>query len=196
MLIDFIIIFVFILAVSLGYKRGICAILLSFTSFALSIVITLTLYNAYSKQFLKTETGQKIHQSVSQGVDEYISDLPDESVNKIPFINTEKSTFSKKDITKRAVNTIITLFLLLGSYVLSKLIIFTLHHFIKLSRGLSIIRKVDSLLGSIGGFFWGTIWIALIYISSGYLSLIDSFTFINEQFNTSILIMFISDFII
>jgi len=196
MLIDLLIIFVFILSVALGYRRGICATLLSFAAFGLSVIMTLSLYNAYSDKFLKTEFGQTIQQSISQGVDEYISALPDEGVNKIPFINTEKSVLSKKSITKKSVNTIITLLLLFGSYILSKLIIFAFKHFIKISRGLAVIRKADSLLGSVGGLFLGIIWVALIYISCGYASLLSTFTFVNEQFNTSILIMFISDFII
>jgi len=188
--------FLLMLSVALGYRRGITAILFSFAAFAVSVVITVTLYNTFSEKLIDTKFGQDISKSISEGVCEYVESLQDETINKIPFINAEIAGKSQEKMTKKAVKTVMSLLLLLGAYFASKIIILILRKVLHFATGLPIIHTADALLGSMGGLLLGIIWMSIIYIYSGYLSLMNSTPFINEQFNSSVIIMFISDLIL
>lgn len=198
MIIDFLIIFVVILSVAFGFRRGFCATLLSIAAFALSVIITLTLFNVFSEKLLETEFGKKIQISVSQGIEKYISDASDKTIGKLPFLNFNSNTNSslKEDLHKKSVEVIISLILLICAYIVSKLTIFLLRKILHIATGLPIIHTADSILGGVCGMLIGLIWVAVIYLCSGYFSLIDSVPVLKTQFNSSIIVLIISDFIL
>ena len=198
MIIDFLIVFVVILSVAFGFRRGFTATLLSVVAFGLSIIITLTLFNVFSEKLLETEFGEKIQISVSQGIEKYISDASDKTIEKLPFLSLNSNTNHslKDDLHKKSVEVIISLMLLICAYIISKLAIFLLRKILHIATGLPIIHTADSILGGVCGMLIGLIWVAVIYMCSGYFSLIDTVPILKSQFNSSVIVLIISDIIL
>ena len=203
MLVDFIISLVIILSATFGFRRGFCSMLFSFVAFFLSIVITLTLYGSFSQKVLNTEIGKEVQTSVSEGVNKYLSDITAQTIDKLPFMSlAENNTDTNNDtdaisakITKKAIDIIMAVILLVCSYIVSKIIIFLLRKILHTVTGLPVIHLTDSVLGLICGVFFGIVWSAVIYTAVGYFSLIDSIPLLKSQFESSIIVLLISDFI-
>lgn len=201
MFIDFFMILVIILSIAFGFRRGFCSMLLSFAVFALSIVITLTLYNSFSQKALETKLGKNIQTSVSEGVEQYISEISNQAIDNLPFVNitqnvqenTENTENVSSDLTKKAVDVILSVVLLISSYIGAKIIIYIIRKFLHIATELPVIHGIDSMLGSVCGLLFGVVWTAVIYISTGYFSLIESIPMLKLQFDSSVLVLLISD---
>ena len=197
MIIDFLLIAVVLTSAAIGFRRGFGSMAISFAAFALSIVLTFILYENVYNIFISTDFGIGIQKSVTEGITKSLSES---TAEKLPFlywgIKSDSTDAVNRIISVKAVKVITSLAVLISSYVLSKLLIAILKRIIKTATSLPVIHLTDSLLGLAGGLLLGVVWFGLIYLVLSYLILVPDIPYLKNQYESSVIIMLITDFII
>ncbi len=200
MILDFVFIFLFLIICVIGYKRGFGAMALAFSAFLISLLITYLLYNPIYNFIQKSEIGEKIEHNISEYILQSINDKADESIKKIDI-----PVFIKKDVNgiipvdeaaQKALKVLTTVFSIVISYFAARIVLSLIKRIIKSVTSIPLIHFADSVLGMLLGALTGIIWCALLYYTLGYLTLIPSMKFINNQYYSSITVTVISDFLI
>jgi len=206
MLLDFVFIFIVIISILLGYRKGFSQMLLSCAIFLFSIVIATSIYNNLGDYFLKSEYGSELHASVSSSIGEHLADMENSAIENVPYLaligissdNNEQLIDIREisdKLSLKAIKAALVVPLLILTYILLRMLIFVIRIILKKATELPVIHGIDSLLGSVCGLIMGIISMILIYMLISYIQFVPAFKFINEQFSSSLIVLTINDFI-
>lgn len=205
MILDFILIFIVVTSVLLGYRKGMSQMLLSCAVFLFSIIIAMSVYNYISAQFLKSDYGVKLHDTIASGISEQIKEIENNAVEKAPYLaliipnSNEENNTGMDDVSdklaNKAIKVVITIPLLIASFVLLRLAIFLFKALLSKATKLPVIHGIDALLGSFCGLLMGIICMSLTYLLASYIQFIPSMEFIADEFSSSLIVLLINDFI-
>lgn len=196
MIIDFSVVAIILLFGALGYRRGFSSIAMSFLALALSALITFFIYDAVYAGILKTNYGKDAQIKIEQTVEKHFEESGGDVLKSIPVLNfgTPNDDVSiAESIAKKVSKLIISAIVLVITYIIAKLVVFILKVILSSASNLPVIGPVDSLLGFICGFLFGCVWAAGICFVLGHLALLDSSDFLVKQYNSSALVLLISD---
>ncbi len=205
MILDFILILVMVSAVFWGYRKGMSQMIITCIVFLFSIAIVAGIYNYLGDMLFNSEYGLQKTNALSSAIGERIHDFEDKALESAPYLSilgiskSDDSLIDVDDIShklaKKVLKTVLSIPLLLLSFILLKLIVFLLRKILKKASQLPVLHGIDSLLGSICGLFMSVIFAALTIFVLSYIQFIPSFTFLSEQFDGSIVVLIINDFI-
>ena len=203
MLLDFILLFIVTFCIFMGYKNGITRMIVSIVIFAFSIVIVTQIYKTLERNFFDSRFGKELVFSVSDNVNGEIKKITDSIVVDAPFLAkyfiTDETLVSAESaveqLSKKVVQALITIPLLIISFLLLKLILFLVKLLTSKTQKIPIIGGVDALLGSVCGFGVGIVLIWITYMSLCYLQFLPSAVFLQKQLDDSLVIMLITDFL-
>ncbi len=195
MLLDFIIIFVFLIIVSLGYKKGFSQMLLSLGAFLLSFFLVWAIFNFIGDAFFESEYGNKLTSGIAEGIETRISEFTDIGSDFSFFDtnaeNAEPNAFSAF-LAKKVLKAILSIPLLIISFILLKLLIFLLRRIVATTTKLPVVGTLDSLLGSVLGAIIGVFVVTVLYFVLGYVQVLPAMDFLKEQFAESYIVIFIN----
>ncbi len=197
MFLDFLIILIFLIAAFSGYKKGFAQMLISLGAFVLSIFLVAGIYNYLGDAFFASDYGASLVENVSQGIGDRIADAANFSSN-VPFLSgVIKGAADDGGIvytlSQKVLKTLMAVPLLIISFILLKLLLFSLRKIVSKTTSLPLISTVDSLLGLALGAIWGFAILAVSYFIFGYIQLLPSMDFISRQFDSSLIITLIND---
>ncbi len=197
MLFDFLIILIFLIVAFSGYKKGFAQMLISLGAFVLSIFLVAGIYNYLGDAFFASDYGTSLVESVSHGIEERITDAANFTDN-VPFLNgvikgAAENSGIVHTLAQKAIKTLMTIPLLIISFILLRLLLFSLRKIVSKTTTIPIISTVDSMLGLALGAVSGVIIVAVSYFILGYIQLLPSMDFITKQFDSSLIIALIND---
>lgn len=197
MFLDFIIILIILISAFSGYKKGFAQMLVSLGAFVLSMFLVAGIYNYLGDAFFASDYGTSLVESVSQGIGEKITDTANFTAN-VPFLSGIIKGAAEDGgvvymLSQKALKTLLTIPLLIISFLLLKLLLFSLRKILSKTTELPLISTVDSLLGLVLGAIFGVGITAVSYFILGYIQLLPSMDFISRQFDSSLIIALIND---
>ena len=207
MFLDYILIFIIVLAVFIGYRKGMSQMIITCIVFLFSIAIVAGIYNQLGNAFFESDYGLQKTDELSTAISERLYNFEDKALENAPYlsvlgISKSESSPSLIDIdgislkiAKKALKTVFSIPLLLLSFFILKLTVFLLKKIVKRASRLPVLHGIDSLLGSLCGLFISIILVALSIFALGYLQFIPSLSFMAQQFDSSIVVLIINDFI-
>ncbi len=199
MVLDFIFIFLIIFSLFVGYRKGFTQMLLSCAVFLFSIVLVAGIYNYLGDFFLQSEYGEALLNDAAKGMGEYVSNFETSIETQVPFlsglINTDNTSGNviAQSLAEKAIKSLMTIPLLIVSFVLLKLLVFLVRSIVTKTTTLPVVGTVDSLLGSICGLMVGILVVSVLYFILGYIQILPSMAFIKEQFDSSFIVILIND---
>lgn len=201
-IIDLIIIAILVLSTFLGYKKGLIGVAFKILSFIIAIIITLILYRPISNYIINnTEIALTIENSISEKlsttkmeegkIDESSTDLPNVVVNYInkEIVSTVNETGDAlvQIVAKELSQTIINLIVVIGIFVITRLLLLFAKAILSAVAELPIIKQFNEVGGIIYGILRGILLIyVLLAILSFILPMLDK-TAILSAINNSIL---------
>lgn len=201
-IIDLIVIAILVLSTFLGYKKGLIGVAFKILSFLIAIVITLILYRPISNYIINnTEIALTIENSISEKlsttkmeegkIDESSTDLPNVVVNYInkEIVSTVNETGDAlvQIVAKELSQTIINLIVVIGIFVITRLLLLFAKAILSAIAELPIIKQFNEVGGIIYGILRGILLIyVLLAILSFILPMLDK-TAILSAINDSIL---------
>lgn len=197
MIVDFVLVAVVLFFTLNGFRRGFSKTLFSFALLAVSLVITFAVHSTASDALSKTKYGIKLNEYISGQIEEGSSEFSEKTIEKLPFFdvisNSVKDTQNvlNKSITEIVVSFSMTIFI----YVAVTLCVLLIRRAINAAVALPVIHTADSFLGGICGLLLGVVWMFVLYVIMGYVSVLPEMSNLRTQYNTSIITMFISDFV-
>lgn len=201
-IIDLIVIAILVLSTFLGYKKGLIGVAFKILSFLIAIVITLILYRPISSYIINnTSFETTIENSISEKlstskinegkIDETSTDLPNVVVNYInkEIVSTVNETGEAlvQIVAKELSQTIINLIVVIGIFVITRLLLLFAKAILSAVAELPIIKQFNEVGGIIYGILRGILLIyVLLAILSFILPMLDK-TVILSAINDSIL---------
>lgn len=201
-IIDLIVIAILVLSTFLGYKKGLIGVAFKILSFLIAIVITLILYRPISSYIINnTSFETTIENSISEKlstskinegkIDETSTDLPNVVVNYInkEIVSTVNETGEAlvQIVAKELSQTIINLIVVIGIFVITRLLLLFAKAILSAVAELPIIKQFNEVGGIIYGILRGILLIyVLLAILSFILPMLDK-TAILSAINDSIL---------
>lgn len=205
MLIDFLIIVIVLLLAALGFRKGFGAMAVSFFAFAISIALTVCMYQSVYSAFMSTDFGNKLEGIISADVEKRISDITDGTLDKLPVIRLisdnpmsegKNSDGFSEAVTEKTVQAAVSIAILILTYILSKIIVAIIKAIVNKTCQLPVIHAANSVLGLICGLMLGFVWGAVVYLASGCCVLISDIPAVKNQFDTSLIVLLISDLVL
>ncbi len=199
MILDFLLIFVFLLCVLLGSKKGFSQMLISCGVFLFSIILIAGIYNYLGELFFSSEYGSLALEKVTQSIDEKVFDIDSQLSSNVPFLNGifTKSFQNAGDfavpLAQKILKTLISIPLIILSFVILKLLVYIVRKIVLKTSSLPVISTIDSLLGGICGAIFGILSVGIMYYILAHIQFLPSLKYIREQFDSSLLVLFLND---
>lgn len=200
MVLDFVFIFVFLMACITGFKRGFTATALSFSAFLISIIATYFLCSIVYNCVIEEEFGKKLEMNVTEYISDKFEDTTEngaESIKLPAFIKKEinKENSPVNAVAQKTVKLILSAATLLISYLLIRLAIYIAKKFLHSVTSLPVIHQTDIITGLVFGMLIGIIRCAILYILMGLVTVIPNLNYLENQYYSSVVVTLISDFI-
>ena len=184
-IIDVVIVLFMMLAIFIGYKRGLIKVTFGLLSFALALIISLILYKPVSHFITNyTPIPEKIETHIERRIYTGDEDVTDNFISNY-YSNIKNSSASL--IAYNVTNTIINISSILIVFLLSKIILLFLRFSTDLIAKLPLIKQFNHIGGFIYGILLGFI---LIYIFMTVITLLAPILDLNnilEIINSSII---------
>ncbi len=204
MLFDFIFAFAFLGSIAKGYIKGFPRTIFNLIVFVLAVILTVSLFDTIGDLFLDTKIGASFSEDISQEISEIITQHKDKPENT-PYLSsmlkltTEENNVDISNVSDSiADNTVKTLVMIPFTVlliVLANIVFMIIKKIISKVPGHSIIGGIDKLLGSVCGMVYGIIIVGVLFVVTSFLQFIPSGNFLNEQFNSSAVVILINDLI-
>ena len=195
MLLDFIIIFVFLIIVCLGYKKGFSQMLISLGAFLFSFFLVWAIFNFIGDAFFESDYGTKLTSDIAKGMETRISEITDIG-SGFDFFDTSSEKAEPSGfldfLAKKVLRAIFSIPLLIISFIVLKLLIFLLRRILKKTTKLPVIGTLDSWLGAALGAVIGVFVVTVLYFVLGYVQVLPAMDFLKEQFAESYIVIFIN----
>lgn len=206
MLLDFIFIFILLIITLSGYRKGFTSMAISFLAFVVSIIFVFIIYNYAGELLLESSYGKKMQINVSENVSNQFDKIEESAIDKFPYIasiskitiNDEKIIdFGKLSdvIAKNAVKSLLSFPLVIISFIITKFIIFLIRTLVRQTTAIPIIHGTDCILGAMCGFLMGIFAVAIFFLMLSFIQFIPSMRFVQEQFDSSAIVLLINDYI-
>ena len=202
MLFDFIFAFAFFGSVAKGYIKGFSRTIFNLIVFVLTVIIALSLFDTVGDLFLDTEIGNDFSKHIANEIQEIV-DIHKEKPENAPYLSSmlKLSTEGKdidvsqlsKNIADDTVKTLIMIPLAILIIVLFNVGFAIVKKIVSKVPGHSLLGAVDKLLGSVCGLVYGIVIVGVLFLVTSFLQFIPSGNFLNEQFNSSAIVILIND---
>ena len=204
MLFDFLFTFAFLGSVAKGYIKGFSRTIFNLIVFVLTFMIILSLFDAVGNMFLKTDIGKEFSQQISVEIQEIV-DIHKEKPENAPYLSSmlklttdgKEIDVSKisKNIAEDTVKTLLMIPLAIIIIVLFNVGFVIIKKIISKVPGHQLLGAIDKLLGSVCGLVYGIVIVAVLFLVTSFLQFIPSGNFLNEQFNSSAIVILINDLV-
>lgn len=195
------------MAVFIGYRKGMSQMIITCVVFLFSLAIVAGIYNHLGNVFFESEYGLNKTNELSASISEKLYHIEDKALENAPYLSVLGISKSENDISiididqisikiaKKVLKTVFSVPLLLLSFLILKLSVYLIKKFVKRASKLPVLHGIDSLLGSLCGLFISIIIVALSIFVLSYMQFIPSFTFLTQQFDSSVVVLIINDLI-
>ena len=194
MLFDFLVVFLFFIILFAGYKKGFSQMLLSLGAFFLSIFLVFGVFNYIGDAFFRSDYGAKLTNGVAENIESRVLELT-ENGNTFHFLtdvvdaNTDKTSEISQVLAQKTIMALLSIPLLIISFVLVRILIFSIRCALSATTALPVVGGLDSVLGAILGAIIGIAIMFVLCFLTGYLQVLPSMGFIKNQLADSYLIV-------
>lgn len=206
MILDLLFVFILTGLTILGYYKGFTEMFLSLFSIVLSLIIAFFIYEPVSDVLYKTDYVKNINYDIYENINETIISEQNKLLENTPFLSVflEKSKsddglIDYTQFSQKLADSVTKTLVIIPSYIivflLSRLIIFIIRIILKGFSKLPLVNFLDSILGMLCGFFLAIAVNGLIFTALMYIQFIPELSFIQNNFDSSIIILLINDFI-
>ena len=198
MFLDFLIVFIFLLVVFMGCKKGFAQMLISLGALILSVFLVAGIYNFIGDSFFNSDYGIGLVDKVSESVEEQISDMLS-ATDEIPLLGSffkvdaisENGTI--RTLAEKILRTAFAIPTLIISFLILKILLFSIRKIVSKTSELPVIGTIDSLLGAVLGLIMAVVITWALCFSLGYIQLLPSMSFLREQIESSYIIILMND---
>lgn len=178
-IVDLILIAILLAFMVIGYIRGLAGSLIKLASFAIAIVLAVTLYKPISNTLIeKTQIDEKIESTLIQNFSKEENPdkekMPETLAESINSQIDKATTETRNDIVEKTAQsttlTIIRAGTAIAIYIIARLLLLIVSIFAKGITKLPILKQIDKTGGVIYGILQGAV---IVYILLGIVSLIS-----------------------
>lgn len=178
-IVDLILIAILLAFMVIGYIRGLAGSLIKLASFAIAIVLAVTLYKPISNTLIeKTQIDEKIEEALIQNFSKEENPdkekMPETLAESINSQIDKATTETRNDIVEKTAQsttlTIIRAGTAIAIYIIARLLLLIVSIFAKGITKLPILKQIDKTGGVIYGILQGAV---IVYILLGIVSLIS-----------------------
>ena len=152
---------------------------------------------------MQSKVGSNLSNEISKEVDAIICEHKDKPENMpylssmIKLVSDDEDTFDLANLSDElAVKTVKTLIMIpfcITLIILANVVFILFRKFVSKLPGYSVISGIDRFLGLICGTVQGIVLVGVIFVAVSFLQFIPSGNFLNEQFNSSAIVILIND---
>ena len=204
MLFDFIFAFAFFGSLAKGYIKGFSRTLFNLIVFIVAVGLSVIVFDSIGNIVLNTDIGNSVSNQISEEINA-IGESYKSKPENAPYLSSilelaagEKGVdlFSISDkIADKTVKTIVIIPIFILIIVLCNVVYYLLKRLINKLPGTSLLGGFDKLLGAVCGLVYGVVIVATLFVVASFLQFIPSQSFLNQQYNSSGIVILINDLI-
>ena len=206
MILDFVLISSFLCAIARGYIKGFSHMFVSLFAFVVAIVLTFSLNNWVGDMVLESRFGERMQLSIAESINEKFKNQKDTIIENSPYIASLFELSSDEDniidlalisdkIAKKTVKSLISVFLIIFSIFIFKLIVRIIKKLCVTAASLPVIGIIDRLFGGVCGIVIGVLILMSVFVLVMFIQFVPELEFIRNQYDNSIIVMLLNDFI-
>lgn len=206
MILDFILIASFFGSIATGYIKGFSRTFATLFAFVISIVLATSLNSWVGDIALSSSLGKSMQKSISDSINTNFEDQKNSFIENSPYLSSLfKLTSNEKDIidfspisdsiAKKSISSLISVIIIILTTIGFKFIFKFIKKIFLGVSSIPVIGTIDSFFGGICGIVFGVIVVALVFVLAMFIQFIPELEFVCKQYNDSIIILLINDFI-
>ncbi len=208
MIIDFALIFMFLTSAAQGYVKGFSKMFVSLLTFALTIVLSIAFYTGFADTLAETtDFGIRTSSSIASQVNAVFEEKQDSAIENTPYLSSLSKVTSNREgiidytrlsdkIAKTATKVLITVPAVFLIYLCLKTAIRILKRLLGSIASPPVLHGIDGLLGMICGILRGIISVGTVFVILIFVQFVPMLTFVGQQFDSSVIVLLINDFIL